>query len=520
MAKVLVVDDDVSLREFLAIFLRKEGHEVVAAANGLQALEVLQADAGIDLVLTDVRMPRMGGLDLLAEMRERQMTTQVVVMTAYSTTEIALEAMRRGAYDYVVKPFQLDEMRLILEKCLEKKELVAENERLRHELATSGRRAVELTYRSQVMADVHAMVERVAATPSSVLLRGESGTGKEVVARMLHQRSQRAARAFVAVNCGAIPETLMESELFGHVRGAFTGAAKDKKGLFEASQGGTIFLDEIGELDLALQVKLLRVLQERVITPVGGTREVPIDVRVVAATHVDLRDAVREGRFRADLYYRLNVIEIRLPALRERREDIAILADVFLQRMNRKLGRSLKGFEPEALAVLEALPFAGNVRELENVIERAVALESGPRIGATWLPEPPVAEVPSGAASMGGGSTAFDGRSAALPGATPSSRSASGTVANGSAAQPTEALGGSEPVASPEQLADALGRGVDAWLAAGSTVDLDGLLARVEHDLLRTALRRTGLNKTDAAALVRLSFRSFRYKLAKYEAGA
>ncbi len=520
MAKVLVVDDDVSLREFLAIFLRKEGHEVVSAQNGLQALEMLHADAGIDLVLTDVRMPRMGGLDLLAEMRERQIATQVIVMTAYSTTEIALEAMRRGAYDYVVKPFQLDEMRLILEKCLEKKALVAENERLRLELATTGRRAVDLTYRSQVMAEVQAMVERVAATPSSVLLRGESGTGKEVVARMLHQRSPRAARAFVAVNCGAIPETLMESELFGHVRGAFTGATKDKKGLFEASQGGTLFLDEIGELDLPLQVKLLRVLQERVITPVGGTREVPIEVRVVAATHVDLRDAVREGRFRADLYYRLNVIEICLPALRERREDIAALAEVFLQRMNRKLGRTLKGFEPEALAVLEALPYAGNVRELENVIERAVALESGQRVSATWLPELPMVEHPSAATSPAGGLAHPDGRVATTPGVPWASPAAPGTGVGGLAPQRAATEGGSDPVASPEQLADSLVRGVDAWLASGSTVDLDGLLARVEHDLLRTALRHTSQNKTDAAALVRLSFRSFRYKLAKYEAGA
>ena len=326
MARILVVDDDVSLREFLTIFLRKESHDVLVAGNGLQALEVLQHDHAIDLVLCDVRMPRMGGLDLLSELQERGIKTQVVVMTAYSTTEIALEAMRRGAYDYIVKPFQLDEVRLIIAKCLEKSALVAENARLRTELATTSKRTVDLTYRSAAMAEVAAMVDRVAPTPSSILLLGESGTGKEVVARMLHQRSPRASRPFVAVNCGAIPEQLMESELFGHVRGAFTGAAKEKKGLFEASQGGTIFLDEIGELGLGLQVKLLRVLQERVITAIGSTREVPIDVRVIAATHVDLRNAVRENRFRADLYYRLNVIEIRLPPLRERREDIPLLA--------------------------------------------------------------------------------------------------------------------------------------------------------------------------------------------------
>ncbi len=509
MARVLVVDDDVSLREFLTIFLRKEGHEVVVAGNGLQALEVLQHDTAIDLVLCDVRMPRMSGLDLLSELQERGIKSQVVVMTAYSTTEVALEAMRRGAYDYIVKPFQLDEVRLIIEKCLEKSALVAENARLRTELATSNKRTVDLTYRSAAMAEVAAMVDRVAPTPSSILLLGESGTGKEVVARMLHQRSPRATRPFVAVNCGAIPEQLMESELFGHVRGAFTGAAKDKKGLFEASQGGTIFLDEIGELSLGLQVKLLRVLQERVITAVGSTREVPIDVRVIAATHVDLRHAVRDNRFRADLYYRLNVIEIRLPPLRERREDIPLLADLFLKRLNRKMGRDLRGFEPEALAVLQQLPYAGNVRELENIIERAVALESGSAISPSWLPDPATLEAVRNATAQGAGASA-------APVDVPSTSIAPGVGVGG--VGPVAASAGAAHPASPAALTQAMVAGIDAWLSQpGHTLALDDTLSELEHALLKVALQHTGQNKTDAAALVGLSFRSFRYKLAKYE---
>ncbi len=480
MARVLVVDDELSLRELLTIFLRREGHEVDVAHNGLQALEILQ-QRPFDLVITDVRMPRMSGLDLLAELRERGIDVQVIVMTAYSTTETALEAMRRGAYDYVIKPFQLDEVRLVISKCLEKGALVAENQRLRDELDASGRRTVELTYRSEAMAAVEAMVDRVAPTPSNVLLFGESGTGKEVVARMLHSRSPRTRRPFVAINCGAIPEALMESELFGHAKGAFTGATKDKKGLFEASAGGTIFLDEIGELSLSLQVKLLRVLQERVVTPVGATREVPIDVRVVAATHVDLRDAVREGRFRADLYYRLNVIEIRLPPLRERRDDILPLAETFLLRMNRRMGRDVQGFDDDARQVLLSLPYPGNVRELENIIERAVALEPSERITANWLPDP--------------GTTA--------------------NAATATAAAP-ETLG---PAVDPDALRLQFVTGLDRWLDdhAADGLPIEELLGRLEHDILRVAMRHTGQNKTDAAALLGISFRSFRYKIAKYD---
>ena len=475
MAKILIVDDEPSLRQMLGIFLRDEGHTVTTSTNGLEALERLQREA-FDLVLTDVRMPRMGGLDLLDVIREREISVQVIVMTAYSTTETALDAMRKGAYDYVIKPMKLDELGLVIGKCLEKSALVAENRQLRKHLAATGKRRVELTYVSKQMAEVESLVDRVAPTPSNVLILGESGTGKEVVARMLHHRSPRADRPFVAINCGAIPEQLMESELFGHGKGAFTGATKDKKGLFEAAEGGSIFLDEIGELSINLQVKLLRVLQERVVTPVGATGEVPIDVRVIAATHKDLRDAVQERRFRSDLFYRLNVIEIRLPALRERRDDIEPLAQHFLNVMNRRLDRHLTGFDDEAMDILRALPFHGNVRELENVIERAVALEASDVVTAAYLPDPSSSHLASHPGDRG-----------------------------------TEVL-------EPGTLVADFVSGLKRFLAEKEQAfELERTLSDLEHGALSAALQSTGNNKTDAAQRLGMSFRSFRYKLAKYE---
>lgn len=478
MARLLIVDDDLSLRQFLTIFLRKEGHDIDVAANGVDALAKLE-EHRFDLVITDIRMPRMGGLELLDAMAERGVDVQVIVMTAFSTTETALDAMRKGAYDYIVKPFKLDEVRVVVDKCLEKGQLVDENKQLKQALAArSNDRHPQLIYRSDVMAEVVSMISRVAATPSSVLVLGESGTGKELVARMLHRESARAEHPFVAINCGAIPEQLMESELFGHIKGSFTGATKDKKGLFEAADGGTIFLDEIGELSLSLQVKLLRVLQERVITPVGAVDEIDIDVRVVAATHQDLRQRVADGRFRADLYYRLNVIGLRLPPLRERPEDVMPLATHFLARMNERLGRDLRGFEPEAEALLEALPFHGNVRELENIIERAVALETGEAVATTWLPDP---GAPSMLDPAGGPSTS------------------------------TGAM-----VGDPQTLIKRCANGIDRWMRRGEQpIELEALTARLERALIELALDQTGGNKTEAAQRLGVSFRSLRYKLAK-----
>jgi len=475
MARLLIVDDDLSLREFLTIFLRREGYEVDVASNGQRALELLRAQR-YDLALSDLRMPRMGGLELLEAVREHQIDTQIIVMTAFSTTDTALDAMRKGAYDYIVKPFKLEEVRLVIGKCLEKSQLVAENERLRKRLAqgASPRRA-SLTYVSKAMDEVVGLIRRVAPTPSSVLVTGESGTGKEVVARMLHDGGERRDRPFVALNCGAIPEPLMESELFGHVKGAFTGATKDKKGLFEAAQGGTIFLDEIGELSPSLQVKLLRVLQERVVTPVGETREVPVDVRVVAATHRNLREAVQEGRFRADLFFRLNVIEVKLPPLRERRDDILPLAQHFLAQFAQRNGRDFHGFDPDAEAALIALPYPGNVRELENLIERAVALETGDRITPAWLPDPgpPNWLTPRAAAE-------------AAP------------------MMPSDQV---------QRAIDQIGRWVER---SGAPIDLEALIDQFERGLIEAAVQRSDGNKTDAARTLGLTFRSLRYKLAKY----
>jgi two-component system response regulator PilR (NtrC family) len=479
MARLLIVDDELSLREFLTIFLRKEGHEVEVASNGQRALEQLQQNH-FDLVLTDLRMPRMGGFELLDAVKASDWNTQVIVMTAFSSTETALDAMRRGAYDYIVKPFKLDEVRLIIQKCLEKSQLVEENKQLKKKLAQGSAKKAQFIWKSKAMDDVVQLIRRIANTPSSVLIQGESGTGKELVARMLHDGSDRKSRPFVALNCGAIPEQLMESELFGHVRGSFTGASKDKKGLFEAAASGTIFLDEIGELSLGLQVKLLRVLQERVVTPVGDTREVAVDVRVVAATHRNLREAVQEGRFRADLYFRLNVIEVRMPPLRERREDILPLARHFLAQFAQRMGRDIKDFDPEAETVLSTLPYPGNVRELENVVERAVALEPGDRISPAWLPDP--------------------GQSSWLAG------SGAGTLRDDALVKPAEQV---------QRTIDA----VDRWLEkTNSPVDLETLIDRFERGVMEAALRQTAGNKTDAARLLGLTFRSMRYKLAKYGA--
>ncbi len=475
MAHLLIVDDDLSLREFLTIFLKREGHDVEVATNGVRALELLQAGK-FDLVLTDLRMPRMGGLELLDAIRAAQIDVQIIVMTAFSSTDTALEAMRKGAYDYVVKPFKLDEVKLIIAKCLEKSALVAENQQLKKKLA-QGKARAQFIWKSKVMEDAMQLVRRVAATPSSVLVLGESGTGKELVARMLHDGSDRRDKPFVALNCGAIPEQLMESELFGHAKGSFTGASKDKKGLFEAASGGTIFLDEIGELTLGLQVKLLRVLQERVVTPVGDTREMPVDVRVVAATHRNLREAVQEGKFRADLYFRLNVIEVRMPPLRERREDILPLAQHFLAQFSQRLGREFRGFEPEAESVLLGLAYPGNVRELENLVERAVALETCERITTAWLPDP------------GAHNWSLSGKAPLV----------------------------SDALLLPEEQVQRAAQGLDRWLEQRQEpIDLEKVLELLERGVLEAALRHTRGNKTDAARLLGLTFRSLRYKLAKY----
>jgi len=382
-ARVLVVDDERSMREFLEIFLRSEGYAVRTADGVAAARQELEADE-FDVVITDVQMPGGTGIDLLRMAQSEAPETVVIVMTAFASTETAIEAMKSGAYDYVTKPFKVDEMRVVLEKALEKKQLFSENRRLRRELSQGRDRQVVGT--SGSMQRVFDMVAQVADTRANVLISGESGTGKEVVARAIHRAGERRDAPFVALNCGAIPENLLESELFGHVKGAFTGAVQNKAGLFEVARSGTVFLDEIAELGLLLQVKLLRVIQERVFRRVGGTSDVRLDARIVAATNRRLSDEVQAGRFREDLYYRLNVIEIPLPPLRERRDDIPLLIEHFVEKYSRELGKRVDGMDEAAMQRLSEYAFPGNVRELENVVERAVALCREPRIGLDLLP--------------------------------------------------------------------------------------------------------------------------------------
>ncbi len=383
---VLVVDDEESMRHLLNVILTDRGYEVRAVSNGEDALRELSS-RDYDLVLSDVRMPRMDGLVLLRRALEIHPELTFIVMSAYGTHDTAIEAMKAGAYDYVSKPFKPDEVVLVLRKAEERLRLSRENRRLRSELA-KGFRIENFIGSSPALQEMLRQVRRVAPTKTTVLLTGESGTGKELVARALHELSPRAAMPFVAVNCGAIPAELLESELFGHVRGAFTDASRDKKGLAAEADGGTLFLDEIGELPLALQVKLLRFLEDEQVRRVGDTRSERVDVRVVAATARDLARAVKEGQFREDLFYRLNVVNVRLPALRERPDDVPALVEHFLAKYRRlRPEEPLTGVSPQALDVLRAHRWPGNVRELEHAVERAVVLADGPLVQEDDLPD-------------------------------------------------------------------------------------------------------------------------------------
>ncbi len=452
-ARILVADDEVSLREMLGVLLRRAGYEVELFEGCRSALARLANAPAFDLVITDLAMPDGSGMEILEAIKKMDDALQVIMITAFATTEQAVEAMRLGAYDYVQKPFKNSELLAQIEKALEKSSIVHENRALRAQVAGTFRMG-GLIGKGQKMQAVMDLMRRVANGRSSVLITGESGTGKEVVARALHETGERAKGAFVTVNCGALPETLMESELFGHEKGAFTGANTRKDGLVRAAHGGTLFLDEIGELPTPLQVKLLRVLQERKVRPVGGHHELEVDVRVVAATNVEVEKAVQEGSFRQDLFYRLNVIRIRLPPLRERVEDIPMLAAHFLQKHAALEGKRLS-FSQEAMQWIMQQAYPGNVRELENVVERAVALASEPYVVRRDVQ----------------GSSHF-------------------------APVTTE----------PAQLRELPPEGLD----------LDQVLGEFEKNLLLQALERTGGNRTNAAKLLRTTFRSLRYRLVKY----
>jgi two-component system, NtrC family, response regulator AtoC len=387
---VLILDEEEALRHMLALLLTREGYAPTAVATPEQALAELDARP-YDVVLCDVRMPQVGGLELVEDLRRRPRPPTVILMSASGGVDTAIEAIKRGAYDYIAKPFRPDDVILVLRKAEERERLYREAQapgRPRPPAPGRGEAGIDsIVTRTPRMMELFRTIRKIAEFKTTVLITGESGTGKELVARAIHQQSPRAGGPLVAVNCGAIPATLLESELFGHKKGAFTDAVRDKRGLFEEAGSGTLFLDEIGELPLGLQVKLLRVLQEQEVRPLGANLDIKVDARVIAATVRDLQAEVTAGRFREDLFYRLNVLPIHLPPLRERREDIPALIDHFIRRMNHKLGTSVEGLTPAAAKILWDYGWPGNVRELENTIERAVVLCEGLKVDRGDLPE-------------------------------------------------------------------------------------------------------------------------------------
>ena len=381
--KILIVDDEQSMTQFLGIVLRKEGYQVASTNSGKDALEKVRGES-FDAVITDIRMPGMDGIQLLEGIKKIDPTLPVVIMTAYASQQSAIDAVNLGAFQYLIKNAKNDEIKLVVRNAIEMRRVRSENQYLKRELK-KGHEEKVIIGTSDEMMRVFKMVEKVADSEATIMIQGESGTGKELIAREIHYSSRRASGPFVSINCGAIPRDLLESNLFGHVKGSFTGAVRDSAGLFQVAEGGTFFLDEVGEMPSATQVKLLRALQEREIIPVGGTQPIKIDCRLVAATNADLEKEVAEGRFRADLFYRLNVIPIKLPHLRQRRDDIPLLVDHFLKRY--AVNNPAKTVNPEAMELLMKYDWPGNVRELENVMERALILDEGGIIGPDDLPD-------------------------------------------------------------------------------------------------------------------------------------
>lgn len=456
-SRILVVDDEESIREFLEIMLKKENYEVTTAEDGLRAKEILSKKT-FDMVISDMQMPNMTGIELLKHVKETYPDMVFMIITAFGTTESAVDAMKMGAYDYVTKPFKIDEVRLNIANALRSKNLETEVRVLKKELVKEYS-FQNMVGNSSAMHAVFDLIKRVSQAPTNVLITGESGTGKEVIAKAIHYNGPLKDKPFVTVNCGAIPENLMESEMFGHKKGSFTGAIVDKAGLFEVADSGTLFLDEVGELPLSIQVKLLRAIQERVIRRVGATDDMKVDVRIIAATNRNLEDMVAKGTFRQDLFYRLNVINIKSPPLRERSEDIPLLANHFLKKYNDKLNKSISSISSEAMEILKNYNYPGNVRELENMIERTVALEAG----STILPEslPPMVNTSSG-----------------------------------------------RKMASSNEIE-----------IGENGLDLDKVIGQIEKELLLKAIHTAGGVKKKAAKLLHISFRSMRYRIEKYNLG-
>lgn len=452
MYSVLVADDEKGIREFLEIALKKEGYEVTLASNGAEAISLCEKKK-FDIILADIKMPRGDGYTILRKVKKLHPDTIVIMITAYGSFESAIKAMKEGAFDYIAKPFDVNDVKALIQSALAKRDVKLET--LGKKSLAEKERFDNIISKSSEIHKILALVSGASSAKSNVLIIGESGTGKELIARAIHQHSNRKDKPFVTINCGGIPENLLESELFGHKKGSFTGALANKIGLFEAASGGTIFLDEIGDLPLLLQVKLLRVVQDKVFTPIGETKELNVDVRIISATNQDLEQNVIARKFREDLYYRLNVIRIRIPPLRERKMDIPLLAQYFLDKYSREMGKEIQQISTYALETLQNYHFPGNVRELENIIERSVALETSNII----LPE--------------------------------------------SLALATHKLG--------EKKSEV----VDMDLPAEG-LDLDKVINQLEKNLLLKALGRTLGIKKKAAELLRISFRSFRYRLEKH----
>lgn len=460
--RILVVDDESSIREFLEIMLKREGYVVGSMAS---AKEALAATAGHswDVVITDIAMPEMSGIELLTKLRQANSDTAVIVMTAHGSAEIAVEAMKLGATDYLTKPFQIEEMKIAVERALESVALARENRQLRSELGKAFS-VDNIIGTSPAMQVIFNLVRQVSATKTNIMILGESGTGKELVAHAIHRNGAPAKAPFVVINCAAVPESLFESELFGHRRGAFTGAVHDKIGIFEQGDGGTVFLDEVGDIPLPVQVKLLRAIQQRSFRPLGAVEDVTVDVRIICATNKNLEEMVAKGSFREDLFYRLNVIQIRVPSLRERREDIPLLAEHFLQKFTVTMGKPIKSISKEALRMLVAYNFPGNVRELENIVERAVALENQSTIFPESLPQKLLLN------------------SAAYP------------IAAAAAQSSPPNAGGAE----------------------AGPFNLEKSVEEFERAHILRALENTKGVKKRAAALLGISFRSLRYRIEKY----
>jgi two-component system, NtrC family, response regulator PilR len=451
--KILVADDEQSMREFLDIMLKKEGYKVSLASNGEDVAKLVENDL-FDLVLLDIRMPKLDGISALKKIKANTPETIVIMITAYASADTAIKAMKEGAYDYITKPFKVDEIKLIIKNALEKKNLQKENILLKQAVRDRFHFG-NIIGQSPKMVALYDLLEKVSPTKTNILVTGESGTGKELVAKAIHYNSPRKEKPFVTLNCGAIPESLIESELFGHMKGAFTDAIATKKGLFEVADEGTIFLDEISELPLLMQVKLLRVLQDKEFKRVGGTEDIRVDVRIIAATNKELEEAVKEKHFREDLFYRLNVIQIKLPPLRDRREDIQTLANHFLKKYSQELSKNILKISPEALQILLNYEYPGNVRELQNIIERAVALESSSDLTAhnlsSYLSEQPL-----------------------------------------------------------------LRKGPIDIEIPNDGIDLEKMVEDLERTLLLKALDKTKGIKKKAAELLHINFRSMRYRLEKY----